>query len=211
VWLKADRALVIADLHLGYAWAHRYNGQLLPVAAKDDIVQRLQSLCKTYSPKHLILLGDIVHQALPLEPIKRDLDELRQCFGQELELVLIRGNHDRKLKPLATEAGLTLTLEYRLGTYLFIHGDQTATSEEPKETTTFMGHEHPAISLGDGISNRKFPCFLVSKRVIILPAFSNWAAGTNVRNGHFMSALAKETRFNQAVAIMGDKLLKVPL
>jgi len=210
VWIESERVLAIADLHLGYAWAHRHNGQLLPVAQPDDCLKRLQALCASYSPKHLVLLGDIVHQALALEPIERELNELRCCFGPDTQLVLIRGNHDRKLAPLAARAGLELTSEFSAGEYLFVHGDK-----EPSPAHTgklvFMGHEHPAISLGDGISNRKFPCFLLSEKVIVLPAFSSWAAGANVRTGRYMSALASKAGFDEALAILGERLLPVRL
>jgi len=67
-----------------------------------------------------------------------------------------------------------------------------------------MGHEHPAISVGDGVTTSvKCPCFLISRRVIVLPAFSLWAAGG--------VEMALRERFDHAVAILGDKLLPIPL
>ena len=41
VWLAAERTLVVADLHFGYVWAQRQNGQLLPLSASDDTAERL--------------------------------------------------------------------------------------------------------------------------------------------------------------------------
>jgi metallophosphoesterase superfamily enzyme len=74
-----------------------------------------------------------------------------------------------------------------------------------------MGHEHPSISLGDGIRSAKFPCFMVSKTVLLLPAFSLWAAGADVRAHDFLSPLAQNARFSRAIAICGSKLLPVNL
>jgi metallophosphoesterase superfamily enzyme len=75
-----------------------------------------------------------------------------------------------------------------------------------------MGHEHPAITIGDGVTtSQKCPCFLVSESVIILPAFSSWAAGTNIHAYEFMSETARAAKFTQAIAICGEKLLPISL
>ena len=67
-----------------------------------------------------------------------------------------------------------------------------------------VGHEHPAISLGDGVaSHMKCPCFLVGENVLMLPAFSCWAAGTNIHSAQWSCP----TEFSQVIAICNDKLL----
>jgi metallophosphoesterase superfamily enzyme len=93
-----------------------------------------------------------------------------------------------------------------------LHGDQPSAGEPVSEGCfLFMGHEHPAISLSEGVASIKCPCFLVSENVIVLPAFSSWAAGGDVRSGRFLSPVAQAARFTQAVAIVAGKLLPVPL
>jgi metallophosphoesterase superfamily enzyme len=67
------------------------------------------------------------------------------------------------------------------------------------------------MSLGDGFSSLKCPCFLIRHDLIVLPAFSSWAAGSDVRSGRFLSTLSMEDRFEQAVAILAGKLLPLPL
>ena len=75
-----------------------------------------------------------------------------------------------------------------------------------------MGHEHPVIWLGDGVTtSARCPCFLVSARVLILPPFSNWAAGVSVAKGAWMSRLARSQNFTQAIAIVGQGLVPVAL
>jgi metallophosphoesterase superfamily enzyme len=74
-----------------------------------------------------------------------------------------------------------------------------------------MGHEHPSISLGDGIRSAKFPCFAISRTTILLPAFSLWAAGVDICGNPFLGPLAKAAEFTRAVAICGEKLLPVKL
>jgi metallophosphoesterase superfamily enzyme len=75
-----------------------------------------------------------------------------------------------------------------------------------------MGHEHPAISIGDGVTtSQKCPCFLVSDTVIVLPAFSRWAAGTDIHAHPFMSETARAAKFTRAIAICGKRLLPISL
>jgi metallophosphoesterase superfamily enzyme len=75
-----------------------------------------------------------------------------------------------------------------------------------------MGHEHPAINLRDGIATSvKCPCFLAGPRVLILPAFSQWSAGSNVRTASFLSAHARAATFTQAYAILAGRILPIPL
>ena len=106
---------------------------------------------------------------------------------------------------------IQLTPSRRIGETLFGHGDAEI-GNEAGAVRIVIGHEHPAISFGDGVSSSmKCPCFMVSERLVILPAFSRWAAGTNVRSYPFMSLIAQQATFDQAVVICGDKLLPVPL
>jgi metallophosphoesterase superfamily enzyme len=75
-----------------------------------------------------------------------------------------------------------------------------------------MGHEHPAIHLHDRVTTSvKCPCFLTGPRILILPAFSSWAAGSNVRSTPFLSAFAREALFSHAYAIVAGRILPVPL
>src|SRR6476469_1055836 len=84
VWLDHRRAvffeelqlLAVADLHLGYAWAHRYNGQMLPFGAGDRLTERLLDLCGFYRPQRLVVLGDIVHQTVPVSEVADELQTL---------------------------------------------------------------------------------------------------------------------------------------
>jgi uncharacterized protein len=209
-FLEQEKILAVADLHLGYAWAHRYNGQLLPLHPPDDLLARLSELCDFYKPKHLAILGDIVHQAVPVAEIINELTQLFSSLSGLCGLKLILGNHDKNLRKLARGAtDVEFATRFEVEGFLLVHGNSPV--EVPPNKIVLMGHEHPAISLGDGIKSAKFPCFMVGQRVLLLPAFSQWAAGSNVRAYSFMSKLAQKAAFTKAVAICGSKLLPVKL
>jgi hypothetical protein len=211
VYFREHNLLAVADLHLGYAWSHRAQGQLMPVASKDNVLDRLAALIADYNPQRVVLLGDIVHRALPVPAL---LDELRALLGLadgKCELVLLAGNHDRKLQQLLKQLGAVDVLreEFAADQNVFLHGDRPATQPA---TRYIIGHEHPAISLGDGVTtSRKFPCFLIAQNVLTLPSFSSWSAHTPFPFYEFMSPIARAARFETALAIMGDRLLPVPI
>jgi hypothetical protein len=212
LWIAQTRTLVAADLHAGYAWAQRHAGNLVPLSAHDDIRDRLLALVRDYAPRELVLLGDIVHDAVPVPEF---LEELRTLFGAlraATGVVCVEGNHDRKLAALLRECAIDLPLvrEHRAGPHLLLHGDGKTRRATARTGCVVIGHEHPAIGISDGVAHHvKCPCFLVSSRLIVMPAFSMWAAGGSARGGQFLSAFARRAKFERAMAILAGKLLPV--
>lgn len=211
IYFRKEKLLAVADLHLGYAWTHRAQGQLMPISGRDDALERLGELLEEYKPERLVLLGDIVHRAVPVAELMEELRGLLELARGKAELIPLAGNHDRKLQSLLelVDANCRLRAEYEAGGNVFLHGDRPATAVGERY---IIGHEHPAVSLGDGVStSQKFPCFLIGENVVTLPSFSNWSAHTPVNGYEFMSPLAREAKFKTALAIMGERLLPVPI
>ncbi len=212
LYLEEHGLLAVADLHLGYAWAHRYRGQMLPLGGGDRIGERLGELLSCYQPRQLVLLGDLVHRAVPVSELVNDFQSLLEDLSRKCATKLIVGNHDRGLGKLAGVQPVELLPSHRAGAFLLLHGDRQAEPADAGERATLiMGHEHPVIALGDGVKAARFPCFLVSEQALVLPAFSLWSSGATVGSQPFMSELLKGIRFKKAVAICGGKLLPVSL
>ena len=201
LWMEEHGTLAVADLHLGYAWAQRHAGMLLPIHTPDNTIDRLVALAEEYRPTQVVLLGDIVHRAVPLPAIR---DELRLLSAKLSPTIRwIAGNHDRGLDTLLEQP---IEPHLELGPHLLTHGAE----ECPLPAAPgwlIMGHEHPAIHLHDGVTTSvKCPCFLAGPRILILPAFSHWAAGTNIRHTPFLSPFARQATFTQAYAILANRL-----
>jgi DNA ligase-associated metallophosphoesterase len=219
LWLPEERTLVAADLHLGYVWAHRHAGQLLPISAPDDTIDRLANLAAEYCPAQIVLLGDIVHRAVPVPALREQLESLAARLAS-VSIRWIAGNHDRRLEPLLRECGLSgvrLEAELTVGSHLLMHGDGgedgAARGARPNAPGwLIIGHEHPAIHLNDRVTTSvKCPCFLAGSGILILPAFSSWAAGCNIRPAAFISAIAREAFFSHAYAILAGRILPISL
>jgi putative SbcD/Mre11-related phosphoesterase len=222
VWLEEWRTLAVADLHLGYAWAHRAEGQLLPVDTGEDSTERLLKLIERYRPEEVVLLGDIVHRAVDVPALHTELRWLALTVGERARLRLIGGNHDRELAATLATAGIVLEIDdsATVGPHLLLHGDERdesiAESRLSERATlggrVILGHEHPAIGISDGVASHvKCPCFVAGESFLVLPAFSRWAAGGDVRTYRFMSPYARLRTAERAIAIVAGKLLPVPL
>ena len=220
VWLEGPRVLAVADLHLGYAWAHRAEGNLLPISAQEDTTERLIRLIDRYQPSEVVILGDVVHRAVDAPALHTELRWLALNVGERARLRLIGGNHDRQLAATLAAAGIALEIDeaIEIGPHVLLHGEErhAATAEErlaqfrARSGRVILGHEHPAITLGDGVASRaKCPCFLVGPDLIVVPAFSAWAAGTETRNDHFLSPYPRLAPPTHAIAILAGKLLPV--
>ena len=217
LWLPKPRLLAVADLHLGYAWAHRHAGQLMPITARDTTAERLRTLVDDYQPERLVLLGDIVHRAVPVKPVQEALLAVLDSLPPQLTVTAIAGNHDRDIERLLhADKRFAPVTHFSANSCVFVHGDATsATAAEAdikatkaKRGWVVIGHEHPSVTLGDGVATwEKYPCFLVCDGLLVLPAFSQWAAGNS--RDEFMSPLLECTSVKAKVGIVGDRLLPI--
>lgn len=169
LWIPADRILVVADLHWGYAAAHRARGNLLPAWGDDEIEQRLDSLVRDHDPAEMIWLGDIVHAAEGAGRAERYLRATR------VPVTLLAGNHDRRWIREAETFSFARALQR--GGFYFHHGDQE--HAVPAGAIEVVGHHHPALLCGDQAGTRvKVRALIARASRVVLPAFSPWAAGT---------------------------------
>src|SRR5687767_5961637 len=131
LWLEAERLLVVADLHWGYAASHRARGNLLPWWGDDELEKRLHSLLEAYRPTEMIWLGDVVHAAEGSARAERFLRD------SSVPIVHIAGNHDRRWRSAGPQS-------LARGGYFFHHGD--ADLRSPDSCIEIIGHHHPAVS-----------------------------------------------------------------
>lgn len=219
VWLPGERTLVVPDVHLGFAWVQRQRGQLLPVGTPGDTANRLAELCRDYAAARVVFLGDLVHAASESGPLREALTTLTGRLAQSasgpVELVLVQGNHDARLTRLLADWKLPLAVVpwLDLGRFRLLHGHEAAPVEalEPADRLLVIGHEHPSLELGDGVASRvKCPAFVLGDNTLVIPAFSDWAAGCNLGRREFLGPIARAARFHTVVACLGPRLLKLP-
>jgi len=185
LYLEKSRALVVADLHLGYEEMLNKQGIMIPRVNYDEIKKRIERAFSELKAKRkkievIIVNGDFKHEfGAPSQ----------QEWKEVLEIILIKGNHDNILGPIARWKGIKIVDEFfaEHEKALIFHGDKAIdeTSENYKNAETLIiAHEHCAVTLREGAKAEKYRCFLKGnydgKILIAQPAISAIAEGSDV-------------------------------
>jgi putative SbcD/Mre11-related phosphoesterase len=180
---------VAADLHLGYDEARRRRGEAVPARSLDEQLGPLGRALARHGCRRLVVAGDLLEDGRCHETLAGLRAWLRTA-GVDL-VGVVPGNHDAGLSEAAGEwpvcsEGLRL-LEWHV-----VHGDG-----ELPEAPVVQGHEHPWFRWRGRLSA---PCYLVGARRLVLPAYSDDAAGVNVRGD-------RRWRDCRCLVIAGDEVL----
>jgi uncharacterized protein len=171
-WLRPERTLILADLHLGFAWAQRRRGELWPLTdagARD----RLEALCAALEPERIVLAGDIIHAPGAGPDEEALIHGTLRMLRARAELICVAGNHDR---------GQGFEREWRTDGIRVIHGDALPAAPE-EDVLLVAGHFHPVMKLRDAAGiKRRHRAFLEGRGLLVLPAFSPFASGCDMRD-----------------------------
>lgn len=176
LWIPDLRTTLIADLHLGYAWAQRRRGEMGPTV-EGGIRRKLELLIDDLQPEHLVVLGDLVHAPRPSPAERAIIEDTIRSLQTRTHVILVPGNHDRGF--MRDFPGLVTINEVWTGAgVIAIHGHRTG--ECPTEHVV-LGHIHPAMGVFDDAgAHQKIPVFIAGSTATVLPAFSPFASGTTL-------------------------------
>jgi uncharacterized protein len=200
--MRKEGIVIIADLHLGYESVLEDSGLHLPRMQNETMREGIERIVERYSPSKFVVLGDVKHEFsrnLPQE--WGEVQRLLSYMQEGRELVVVRGNHDNYLASISAKMGVVMVNEYRVGGIAFVHGHMD-TDLRP----LVIGHEHPSVRLFDNIGAFvKMPCFvhMPSERILVLPAFSPLASGTDftgLTSAEALSPILKRSDLSDAVA-----------
>lgn len=171
---QATHSLIVSDIHIGKAAHFRKHGIALPNAVNSENLWRLANLLLDTQARRLLILGDLVHSAHNQE--WEQFVDFRANFPQ-LEVVLIRGNHDILAGHHYQMAEITCRTEMYEGGFYFTHDPASDRREQNKNAQHYQlsGHLHPAIVLrGTARQSLRLPCFWFGENQGVLPAFGSF-------------------------------------
>jgi len=172
-----ESALLIADPHWGKAATFRAGGIPVPRGTTNEAINRLESLIAKTNPSKVIFLGDLLH-AKPgrSKEMFSALEQWRKRHP-DLEVILVRGNHDRRAGDPPPELCFDcVDAPLRIAPFSFAHHPAT----DP-EAYVVAGHVHPAIRIhGPARQSERLPCFFFGKDYAILPAFGDFTGLADV-------------------------------
>ncbi len=215
LFFPEQKILAIADLHLGFEETLNREGVMIPRFNFRETKKRLESILeKTGKLEKVAILGDLKHEfgLISEQEWNEVLDLLSFIEPFAKEIVLLKGNHDRILGPLAKWKNLKVLDSFFLEKekVLFLHGDVLPKESEFKKAKVLVtGHEHPAVVLREGVKREKFKCFLKGKFrgkiLVVLPSFNLVFEGTNVLKERLLSPFLKQDLSEFEVWVAGDK------
>ncbi len=208
LYFKKQDLLAFGDVHIGYEEALNRQGILVPRFAFKEMMEKLEHMifqCLALSGKQristILVNGDLKHEFGKISETEwrhtvRFLKLLQQYTDH---IVLVKGNHDKILEPIAQTKGLTVVSFYQRDDILFLHGDVVLdVASEKSVKIVVIGHEHPAVSLSQWPRTEKYKAFLSgtwnqkkftlrSKKLIVLPSFSLVTEGTDILKESLLS------------------------
>lgn len=190
LYVEALDAAVIADLHLGLESLMAREGTYMPKFQLSEMKDDIDAILGQTGASTLIVCGDIKHEFSETSYGEREeVQELVEFLSDRVEeILLVKGNHDNYLiYPVKEYDNVHLEDLYLLDGTCFIHGHEIPDNLSIREADTLViGHEHPAVTLKDEVGvTEKLPAFLYGsmedgQRIIVLPAFSKLAEGSQV-------------------------------
>jgi uncharacterized protein len=208
LYLKKEKILIISDLHLGYEEALNKQGILIPRFQFEEIIRKLEAILKKVNPKIIIINGDLKHEFGRISSLEwKQVTDLLDFFKNK-EIILIKGNHDNILGPIAKKKNVKLVDKYETENILITHGHKIP---RKLNKTVIIGHEHPAISFNNRV-DQKYKCFLMGKykrkTLIVTPSFNLVSPGTDITKEKLLSPFLKHNINNFEVYIVEDKVYK---
>ena len=177
LYAAGEATLFLADLHIGKTDAFRAGGVPLPDGAGANDLALLESLLSRLDVRRLIVLGDLIHCSTGMtDAAVGSFAEWRRR-RPELSILLVRGNHDRRVASLPDEWGVQSVEEPFVWNGIDLRHHPTGETAVPQ----LAGHVHPTARLfGLGGQSVKLPCFWVRGQRLILPAFTEFSAGGRI-------------------------------
>jgi DNA ligase-associated metallophosphoesterase len=177
MYWPAKKALFVADFHLGKAASFRRAGIPLPSGTTTENVERLGRAIDKSNATQVVFLGDFLHSKEGRTASTFARFDAWRSARRGLELVLVRGNHDKKAGDPPDAWGMRcIEAGEALGPFILNH--------EPGASRggyALAGHIHPAVRLSaSGEKSLRLPCFWFGARYGVLPAFGAFTGNAEV-------------------------------
>lgn len=191
VYVRRLRAVVLADLHLGFEEEAAKQGVFIPRIQLLRSLEVLRRSLDETGADWVIFAGDVKHCFSRL--LRSEREELSRVFEfltreRGVRVTVVRGNHDNYLPIVAEKYGVEIVQELYKDGILVVHGHRKPQGGYPGPVeTVIMGHEHPSLRLRDKLGYiAKLPAFLVAPyeklnaKLVVLPAVGQYQTGTSV-------------------------------
>jgi len=174
IYWNEQQALILSDLHVGKASHFRKAG--VPISSHIHVTEFfvLDAIIEEFKPRQILFVGDLFHSDHNQE---WDLFYNWSHSYSDIEMILIKGNHDILPDPLYKNSRLKVMDQLLIDKIEFTHE-----RNENSEYYNISGHIHPAVSMiGSGKQSLKLPCFMFRENHAYLPAFGHFTGMSKIK------------------------------
>ena len=200
LYWPAERALLVADLHLEKAsWFARL-GQMLPPYDSIATLTAIERDVERTGAARLYCLGDSFHDRFGCDRLPGAARDLLTSLTSRLDWVWIVGNHD---SGFVDHCGGRIVEEVEVQGISLRH---EAVIGDP--APEISGHYHPKLRLsmkGRSVSRR---CYVASATKVILPAYGALTGGLDARHPEIVRKVGPGAA---ALVPVSDRLLRFPI
>jgi uncharacterized protein len=196
MYWRRKATLLIADTHWGKAATMRSAGLPIPGGTTRADLERLSRLVTCTGASRIVFLGDVIHARRGRAVRTLEAVAEWRARHRELELVLVRGNHD------AHAGDPPGALDMRCcdapvveQPFVFQHFPTPSNLGY-----ALAGHTHPAVKVrGRAGESARLPCFYFTPHCGTLPAFGSLTG----------CAFVQPTEADRIYGIGGDEVLLI--
>jgi len=177
--LSAQETLLVADAHFGKAVSFRKLGVPVPQGTTTETLDELSAVLAQTRARRIVFLGDFLHSRRSHAAGTLGALQRWRAGHADLELTLVRGNHDDRAGDPPASLGIAVVDEpLPLGPFALCHHPQAIAG-----AYVMAGHWHPCVSVGGRAFERlRLPCFwfgddsgaLPRNATGVLPAFGSF-------------------------------------
>lgn len=196
-WWEARQTLLVADPHWGKGAAFRARGIPVPSGTTLGGLARLGSALERTRARRVVFLGDYLHAREGRAPATLQALADWRARRPSLELLLVRGNHDRHAGDPPPGLGVDC-VDAPLSDPPFV---LTHHPDPRPEGYVLAGHLHPAVKLvGRGRQREQLACFWFRPGLAVLPSFGDFTG----------SAVVEPLAGDRVFVVAADRVIEVP-
>jgi len=193
LFIKDKKILIISDLHLGQEELIHKRGFSFPLDQFKLIKDKIILFLKELNPKIVVITGDFKHEFGSISGTEwSQISKLIDIIKEKSKLIIIKGNHDAILKPIAERKEIDIKDYYKINDIYICHGDLIPQNKDfTASKSIIIGHEHPSITLQKGSRREIYRCFLKgkykNKKLIVMPSLNPISTGSDILREKLLS------------------------
>jgi len=214
LFIKKEKAVVIADVHIGIEFEYSQQGVNIGVQT-DKLLERCKRLIEETAAEKLVIVGDLKHIILAkdeeqremMRKERREVRKFLKVLDEYADIWIVKGNHDGRLQ--SKYAKIFGVKGMQIDDISFAHGHCWAGEEVMNGKIIVLAHIHPFIRITTKIGYSYLqPCWVRGKfqrekflekykngnhkmKFIIMPAFNPLCGGIAVNREKMEEAMMK--------------------